>query len=325
MHPIERLRFVARSGEIDPTELAVEAAYALADLANDRRVLVQSCRRLLEFHPTCAPLLWVCAKALTANDLRGTLFEGISALEGDEATEELFALPASGSVVVAEASRSILRALCDRPDLAMRLVGSPHHVRRGMRYLTEGLLPAQGFALNEVDSALLGDPLIVIEPLAVGNGEYLLSAEGAAIYDAACERSLPVNLLLEVGRHLPDELFAALCARCLDHRATSARRDVTTRGARPFGSPTLAELAGLMESADPLGPHSIHEDGVDEDHNDLQVRCARAEDLFLTPRGIRTPRVIFHVNPAISHIGCVAPSELIPSPSGSLPRGNADG
>src|SRR5665213_1159866 len=121
MHAIERLRYVARSGDIDATELACEAAYALGGLAQDRRALVLACRRLLEFHPRCGPLWWVSAHALESVDLRSCIATMIDQLEADESVDELFALPSSHDVVTAQVTRPIIRSLSGRPDLAVRL------------------------------------------------------------------------------------------------------------------------------------------------------------------------------------------------------------
>lgn len=65
MHPIERLRWIARAeGEAD-TALAAEAAFTLAELAEQEPVaLLTASRRLLERHPACGPLWWVCARLL---------------------------------------------------------------------------------------------------------------------------------------------------------------------------------------------------------------------------------------------------------------------
>ncbi len=69
MHPIERLRAVARAGWAGPSDLGAEAAWALADLAErEPSAVLPSCRRLLEFHPDCGPLWWVAARILTAGD-----------------------------------------------------------------------------------------------------------------------------------------------------------------------------------------------------------------------------------------------------------------
>ncbi|MHB8682142.1 MAG: hypothetical protein ACYDA2_08625 [Acidimicrobiales bacterium] len=70
MHPIERLRYVARAGWAGPAALGAEAAYALADLSvHEPAAVLPACRRLLERNPSCGPLWWVAARVLSAGDL----------------------------------------------------------------------------------------------------------------------------------------------------------------------------------------------------------------------------------------------------------------
>ena len=81
MHPIERLRYVARAGWAGPASLGAEAAYALADLAEyEPAALVPACRRLLERNPSCGPLWWVAARLCSAGD---------PSAEAERCTEEL--------------------------------------------------------------------------------------------------------------------------------------------------------------------------------------------------------------------------------------------
>ncbi len=69
VHPIERLRYVARAGWAGPSVLAAEAAWAFADLAErEAPALVPACRRLLDRQPGCGPLWWVAARVLSAGD-----------------------------------------------------------------------------------------------------------------------------------------------------------------------------------------------------------------------------------------------------------------
>jgi hypothetical protein len=69
VHPIERLRYVARADWAPPEALASEAAWALADLVQyEPPAAVPACRRLLQRHPGCGPLWWVAARVLSAGD-----------------------------------------------------------------------------------------------------------------------------------------------------------------------------------------------------------------------------------------------------------------
>src|SRR4051794_17701783 len=69
MHPIERLRYVARASGADPSILVRETAGALAAVAADDPVgLVPACRRLIDRHITAGPMWWLTARVLTAAD-----------------------------------------------------------------------------------------------------------------------------------------------------------------------------------------------------------------------------------------------------------------
>ena len=68
MHPIERLRYVARARGADAESLVRETAGALRGLGLDMSGLVVACRRIVERHPTSGPLWWLCARMLTSSD-----------------------------------------------------------------------------------------------------------------------------------------------------------------------------------------------------------------------------------------------------------------
>lgn len=91
VHPIERLRFVARAGWSGPSELAIEAAYALAELAEQEpAALLPACRRLLERNPGYAPLWWVAARVLCAGDPLEEADRCAGELEDDRSGELLY-------------------------------------------------------------------------------------------------------------------------------------------------------------------------------------------------------------------------------------------
>ena len=84
MHPIERLRYVARAGWAAPAVLAAEAAWALGDLSlYEEHAVLPACRRLLDRHPGCGPLWWVAARILTAGDVVDEAARCADALESD--------------------------------------------------------------------------------------------------------------------------------------------------------------------------------------------------------------------------------------------------
>lgn len=90
MHPIERLRYVARAGWAPPAVLAAEAAWALGDLAlHEESAVLPACRRLLDRHPGCGPLWWVAARILTAGDAAEEAERCADALESDPTSDLL--------------------------------------------------------------------------------------------------------------------------------------------------------------------------------------------------------------------------------------------
>ena len=83
MHPIERLRYVARASGADQTLLVRETAQALAAFRNDPAGLVAACRRIVDRHPTSAPLWWLCARVLTSPDGQREAWDAVDEIEGD--------------------------------------------------------------------------------------------------------------------------------------------------------------------------------------------------------------------------------------------------
>lgn len=70
MHPIERIRALARASWLDAKTVAIEAADAIGDayMWMDEAAAVSVARRLLAWHPYCGPLWLVCGEVLYAVD-----------------------------------------------------------------------------------------------------------------------------------------------------------------------------------------------------------------------------------------------------------------
>ena len=101
MHPIERLRHLARSSGYDQRVLVGEAASALRALRADPAGLVISSRRIVERHPSSGPLWWMCAHLLTAHDPGSTARELTGRIELDPTPDHLAAsLPEGATVCV---------------------------------------------------------------------------------------------------------------------------------------------------------------------------------------------------------------------------------
>ena len=89
MHPIERLRYVARASGVPQSVLVREAAGALASFSREPQGLVTACRRMLARQPGSGPLLWLAARVLSSTDHIGELRRCIDALDDDPTALEL--------------------------------------------------------------------------------------------------------------------------------------------------------------------------------------------------------------------------------------------
>jgi len=303
MHAIERLRSIARAGEIESTELACEAAYALAGLSDDRRALVASCRRLLEFHPHVGALWWTCAQLIDSNDLRHCAVTLVDQLEQDASIDELFSLPSAQDRVVAESSRQIVRALHDRVDLPVRLVGDGRSLRLGMRFFTDSVAPVEAYQVTESELAFRDATLVVIEALAASRDGLLVSKAASRLVVQAREQELPVVVLAGVGRVLPDALFGAM----QDLGRLLKAKDQDREWER--GQSVAGEL--LDRYVDEKPSMDVHEHSMEQIFHDRYVIGPDLADRYVTARGVQMPAVVFHSSPSVSHLRCPVPEELL--------------
>jgi len=99
MHPIERLRYVARASGADQTLLVRETAQALSAFHDDPAGLVAAARRIVDRHPTSGPLWWLCSRVLTAPDSHHEAWDAVDEISDDRtATELAYALEADSTV-----------------------------------------------------------------------------------------------------------------------------------------------------------------------------------------------------------------------------------
>src|SRR5437868_11198244 len=117
MHPIERLRYVARASGVSQRVIVQETASALASFGSDPQGLVTACRRIVSRQPTSGPLLWFAARVLTAGDPANEIWVAAGELQADATAAELsHALPADAAVTVLGWPDEIAEALPRRGD-----------------------------------------------------------------------------------------------------------------------------------------------------------------------------------------------------------------
>jgi hypothetical protein len=207
VHPIERLRWVARAPEGDVGLAAVEAAEALAAFADDPPGLVIACRRLIERRPSAGPLWWLASRVLCALDPAAEAYAAMADLERDP-TDALLSVELPGGTI----------AVVGWPELASRALRSAERVavvepgrdgRRLLRRLDDLGIDAR---LLGPDAAARRAALVLLEAHAAGPSGFVAAAGSGALARAAREASVPVWLVAGIGRRLPGVLYDALTA-----------------------------------------------------------------------------------------------------------------
>lgn len=195
MHPIERLRYIARSYGGDPRTLVVETAAALRALGADPAGLVVACRRIVERHPTSGPLWWLCAHMLTDTDPFTVARRLASQISDDPTADQLAdALPLDATVCVVGWSDLISEALLRREDLSVLAVGVDD-------------------SADLLTGAVLAADVVLVEALASSPTEMLAVPGARAAASVAYCSEVPVWVVVGVGRALPEVGFQSLVDR----------------------------------------------------------------------------------------------------------------
>ena len=214
VHPIERLRYVARASGVDQALLVRETASALGAFGSDPAGLVTACRRIVSRHPAAGALWWLCGRVLTAGDPMPEAWRAAEEIEDDRTPVELaHALPQDGTVCVLGWPEQIGEALPRRGDVEVLVVDvfgeGSGLVRRLLGSEVDAVdVPAQG-----IGAAAAASDLVLLEASAIGPTAGLAVAGSRAAAAVARHDGTPVWLVGGVGRLLPTRLWEAVEAR----------------------------------------------------------------------------------------------------------------
>lgn len=218
MHPIERLRFVARSSGADHQVLAREAAGALAHFRDDPQGLVTACRRVLARQPASGPLWWLCSRVLWAADPMAEAWSAADDLDTDPTSRELaHALPEQATVCVLGWPELAGEALVRRGDLEVLVVD----VLSQGSGLVRRLLAAEGDACDVpvagLGAAVRAADLVVLEAAVMGPAAFVGVAGSMAAAATARYLGVPVWVCAGRGRLVPAPVWEAM-----EHLASGA-------------------------------------------------------------------------------------------------------
>ncbi len=214
MHPIERLRHVARAGGLDLVELVQEAALALAGFSDDPAALVTACRSLVDRHPAAGPLWSLAARVLTAGDPAEEAWRVVEETESDPTPGALYRSVADAAQVLSVGwSPTVASALARRGDCRILVIDAT-----GAFSYASGDLRRRGVDVEEVPewgtgAAAGAADVVLFEAQAMG-GDALVAVSGSrAAAAVASAAGRPVWAVAPAGRVLPAGLWQVLAQR----------------------------------------------------------------------------------------------------------------
>ncbi len=214
MHPIEHLRYVARARGADPASLVRETAHAMSSMRFDPSGLVVACRRVVERHPECGPLWWLCAHLLTAQEPFQLAWELADEIDDDSTADALaVAIPDDAVVLTIGWTDIASRALTRRGDVTVLVVDSRHHGSSMMQRLERHDVACELVQAEAIGRAVPAADVVIVEAHAVSIDRVVAPIGSAAVAAVAAACGVPVWLVAGVGRRLPRELVAAIDER----------------------------------------------------------------------------------------------------------------
>ena len=255
MHPIERLRYVARAGAVDQGDLVREAAAALGGLSDDPGGLIMSCRRLLARHPTAGALWFLSARLLTAGDARAEAWHATEELEHDKTPGHLARLlPDEATITVVGYPELAAVALPRRGDVVVRAVDARGDGGQLVRRLRSGDVEALEVPDAGVAAAVATSDLLVLEASALGPTGFVAPTGSHAAAAVARQADVPVWLVAGAGRALPARFWEAAVAGLGGDEPWLAPEEVVPlaladRAVGPDGGRAAADLATRADCA----------------------------------------------------------------------------
>lgn len=214
MHPIERLRYVARSSGAPQEVLVRETAGALAALGFDPPGLVTACRRILDRHPLSGPLWWLCARVLTANDPTAEAWNAADEITADDTCGVLaYAIPDDATVCVLGWPDLIGDALPRRGDVQVLVVDALGEGSGLVRRLVHADVEAEDVPMAGLGAAVADADIVLLEAIAIGPTGFIGVAGSRAAAATARHAGVPVWLVGGVGRLMPSRMWDALSGR----------------------------------------------------------------------------------------------------------------
>jgi hypothetical protein len=216
MHPIERLRFVARAHGVTQAVMVEETAAALSAFARDPQGLVTACRRIVARQPSSGPLWWLAARALTAAEPLVEAQQAAAEIDADPTPRDVAdALPPDATILLLGWPELAANGLPRRGDLEVLVVDAGGEGSSLVLRLLRADVDATDVPASGVGAAAAEADVVVLETTAMGPDGFLAPPGSRAAAAVARLAGNEVWLVAGVGRRLPARLFAAVVDRCI--------------------------------------------------------------------------------------------------------------
>jgi translation initiation factor 2B subunit (eIF-2B alpha/beta/delta family) len=236
MHPIERLRDVARASGADAGLLVQDAAQALMVFHNDPAGMVTAARRLLTRQPAIGPLWWMCSRLTTTNDVWAEVQLLVDEVSRDRTSRELaHNIPDGATVVICGCPRAIVEALPRRGDVRVLAVDVRGQGSSVVRRLDRAEVEAIEVDPAQVGGAVEAADLVIIEAMASGSAASLGDVGCLPLAATARALATPIWLVAGVGRRVPEPYWQAIVERTV------------AREAMPWAAPFEVVAHGLVD------------------------------------------------------------------------------
>ena len=184
------------------------AADALAGVASHPAAALVSARRLVEHHPTNAPLWSICAHGVTSMDPWRDIDRIARDISLDETAGHLVdSLADAQSIVMVGWSGHLVDALVRRGDVHALVVDSLGDGQDALRYLSRHDVSCELVAPEGLAFAAINADVTILSAMAVGDNSVLCAGGALALASVAYCSEKPVWMLAPVGTRLPTVLF----------------------------------------------------------------------------------------------------------------------
>jgi hypothetical protein len=235
MHPMERLRHVARSGDIDPAVVVAETVDALTRLDPAPSELVTLCRNLVERSPTCGPLWWLCAHLLADPDSLACAWQLAEEVERDTTAARLADRLPEGATVMTVGHPAIgASALRRCGNVSVLAVLAGDEGVRLVRAMDRAGVDVEPIAPEATLTACGRADVVLLEAEACSTDEVVASMGSGLAAVAAAALGVPVWLVVGVGRRLPAAFVSAMACGP-DSQAERFSTTLVSKVAGPHG------------------------------------------------------------------------------------------